>query len=95
MFGCWVGEILHFASLPRIEKEAAQSKYAVSLFGMGGLEQIVVGGCLAQPGGSHLKSCLVLLIEYLSPAGVPCHPGGVPAALAAARVATRTARFAL
>ena len=43
MFGSWVGEILHFASLPRIEKEAAQSKYAVSLFGFGGLEQIEFG----------------------------------------------------
>ena len=43
MFGSWVGEIFHFASLPRIEKEAAQSKYAVSLFVIGGLEQIDFG----------------------------------------------------
>ena len=43
MLGSWIFATSQFAVFPNIEVDAAQSKYAVSLFRFGGL---------AQPGGS-------------------------------------------
>ena len=40
MFLTWVSAVLHLAFFPKMENEAPQSKYAVSLFGCGGFEQI-------------------------------------------------------
>ena len=64
MFGSWLGATLQTASFPRIEVDAAQSKYAVFLLGFGGL---------AQPGGSSSQIFIVLLTLLELPAGEHHH----------------------
>ena len=54
MLGSWVGDTLQSACFPRIDVDAVQSRYAVVLFGFGGL---------VQPGGSSSHIFIVLLIN--------------------------------
>lgn len=64
MFGSWWGATSQTASFPRMEVDAAQSKYAVFLLGLGGL---------VQPGGSSSQVFIVLFTVLDPPADLHRH----------------------
>ena len=87
MFGSWTGATSHIASIPRMEVDAAQSKYDVFLLGFGGL---------AQSGSSSSQVFIVLLTVLELPAGEHRHLVMSPcAAFTAFSAALFTFAFAL